>query len=254
VKALAALMSGNLFEEAFMTRRQVLVNAPVLLAVLLSGCGAHVAPISAARASVTAASGTLGSPNAAGTAQPFDGPAHASAVMAYGNNVVRTIDEKALFVSLIGINIDETGLPQPNGRWELLYIGSNVAAPAGEPVNPYVQYVRRISIVITPDGKARLRSSKQAGLPLGVCFMQSPMPLIDSADVFKVFYDHRAGVERTPIAQMTLAGMVSAHHFNRLIWRIGTPTTTNDAPTVLIDANTGSVLDEDHDAPAPKSL
>lgn len=211
--------------------------AAILLTALLAGCGHAATPAAVAVRAASVAADSV--------AKPFDGPTRANEVLAYANAAARALDEHAAFVSLTGTQIEGTGMPGASGKWALEYVGGDMPAPAGQPVNPYMPWTRRITIVVAADGHARVHQSAQFGLPLGVSFEDSPMPAIDSPDVFRLFYAHQADPTRAraTINQMTLTGIVGAHHFAQLVWRVGLQTTASQTPPMLMDANTGDVLD-----------
>jgi len=209
------------------------VLSACMAAALMAGCGAHPATPAVAKADVNAAV------RAAADAK-LDKPVVATTVLTYGHAVARTLDAKAAFISLVGSQVGPDGTPGTGGGWELQYVGSTVSPPAGVKPNPYNPYTRHITITVSPDGKTRVKQSAQAGLPLGVCYMDAPMPTLDSDRAVDLFFQLRGENARRPLYQVTLAGMPGPHHFDRLVWRLNTNADGTDS--TVLDATTGEVI------------
>lgn len=205
-------------------------------AALLTACGAHATAPTAKVADTSAAL------RAAESAK-LEKPLVASAVLAYGNAVARLVDPKAAFMSLTGSQIAPDGTPATGGKWELQYVGSTVNPPAGQKPNPYSPWIRRITITVSAAGTAKVKESSQSGLPLGVSFMDAPMPGLDSDRAVDLFFKLRGETgPRQPLYQVSLAGMPGPHHFDRLVWRL-VPDAGLDGGTVL-DATSGEVIQQ----------
>lgn len=227
-----------------MSRLHLLTVVP-LVASILAGCGTHPAATPAARAPRMV--------QAAGVeVRPFDGPAGARDVLAYAGAAARQLDPVAMFMSLTGTKIDQTGVTAIDGTWVAQYVGSNVAPPAGQQANPYMPWIRRITVTVKADGHASVRQSKQQGLPLGVGFFDDVSQALDSADVLRAFHQQRPTATQGPIATMTLAGMVGSHHFAMLVWRVDASAEADDTPELLLDATSGQLI-EPSDTTAPQA-
>jgi hypothetical protein len=205
-------------------------------AALLTACGAH--PTASAAKVATSSAALLTAQSA-----KLEKPLMASNVLAYGHAVARLVDPKAAFMSLTGSQISPEGTPAAGGKWELQYVGGTVAAPAGQKPNPYNPWFRRITITVSAGGTAKVKESAQAGLPLGVSFMDSPMPAVDSDRAVDLFFKLRGETTpRQPLYQVSLAGMPGPHHFDRLVWRM-VPDANLDGGTV-VDATSGEVIQQ----------
>ncbi|MDB5095782.1 MAG: hypothetical protein JWM80_203 [Cyanobacteria bacterium RYN_339] len=216
--------------------RTLHVLSLALSAALLSACGAHP---TAAVAKFDQAAAV----RAAGDAK-LEKPVVASTVLAYGHAVARTLDPKASFMSLTGTQIAADGTPTTGGHWEIQYVGSTVAAPAGAKPNPYSPWIRRITVTVSPEGKTKLKETAQSGLPLGVSYMDAPMPGLDSDRALDLFFKLRGDeAKRQPLHQVALAGMAGPHHFDRLVWRLTPIANSTDGATVL-DATSGEVIQQ----------
>jgi hypothetical protein len=205
-----------------------------LTAALLTACGAHPTAAVSKPAAITALAADA----------KLDKPVVASTVLNYGHAVARLIDPKAAFMSLTGTQIGQDGTPATGGRWELQYVGGNVTPPAGVKPNPYSPWVRRITITVNAAGTARVKQSSQSGLPLGVSYMDAPLPALDSDRAVDLFFKLRGDEgPRQPLHQVTLAGMPGPHHFDRLVWRLTPDADAPDGATIL-DATSGEVIQQ----------
>jgi hypothetical protein len=206
-----------------------------LTTALLSACGAH--PTAAVvQPNLTAAV------RVAGTAK-LPKPLVASSVLAYAHAVAHTLDAKAAFISLTGTQIGTDGTPGTGGRWELQYVGGTVAPPNGGKPNPYSPWVRRITVTVSSVGNAKVQETSQSGLPLGVSYMDAPMPGLDSDRAVDLYFKLRGEQARQPLHQVALAGMPGPHHFDRLVWRLTPVADSTDGATIL-DAVSGEVIQQ----------
>lgn len=207
---------------------------------LTSACGLHTAAV----AGTQSQSGFAVASNEMAEQQAFAGSPRSSQALSYANVVARTLDAHAAFIGLVGTQIGPDGTPGPGGSWVIQYLGGAIAASEGKTANPYMPNLRRITVTLTGDGKAHTRSTSQAGMPMGVSFVQSPAPAVDSDAVFRAFYANHAGAEQAPLARMSLSGTLSLLNFGVLIWRVESSDDDNTNLSFALNADTGALLDQ----------
>lgn len=195
------------------------------LTTLLAGCGTTptaLAPVRAAGIHQAKAA--------------IDGDVTAKSVLTYSHAAAHQLDPKAAFVGLTGTRIGADGTPVKNGEWVVQYVGGNVTPATGG--NPYAPVTRRILIKVDDKGEATVSVTEEPGMPLGVCYFDSPMPAIDSIDALKAAKRLQPGGLQTPVARMALTGQMTPKHLQRLVWKVGIATQAGDRP-IALDAQTG---------------
>ncbi len=195
-------------------------------ALLLSACGVSPAPTAKAVSAKRLAT--------------LDGPLTASRVLKYSHSVARQLDAKASFTGLLGVHIDLDGKPSGDGSWTVNYVGSEVEGPAKKG-NPYSnKLTRRIAVSVDAAGVPTVTETTEGGMPLGVAFLDSPVPEVDSCDVLKILRKERPASTHAPIERMSLMG--HPRDFSMLLWKITPATTQNGERPVTLNAHTGDIV------------
>lgn len=205
-------------------------------ALLLSACGVTSAPAASQR--VGAATAKSAVTQRLGN---LEGPLTANRVLKYTHAVARQLDAKASFTGLTGTNIEFDGRPTGEGTWTVQYIGSEVESPVKK-TNPYSnKLTRRITVVVTAEGVPTVTESTESGMPLGVAYLDSPLPEVDSSDVLRIMRKERPATANAPIERMSLTG--HPRDFSLLLWKITPATTTQSAERPLtINAHNGTIV------------
>lgn len=204
-------------------------------ALLLSACGVTSAPAPVQR--IGAASAKAVSTQRLAN---VEGPLTATRVLKYAHAVARQLDAKASFTGLTGTNIDLDGRPSGEGTWTVQYIGSEVEGPVKK-TNPYSnKLTRRISVVVNAEGVPTVTESTESGMPLGVAYLDSPLPEVDSCDVLKIMRKERPATTHAPIERMCLTG--HPRDFSLLLWKITPAATQSGERPLTINAHSGDII------------
>lgn len=204
-------------------------------AVCLTACGTAGSPLAATakRAGVAKAA------NATQALAPLEGALTANHVLAYAHAAAKQVDAKAAFTGLSGTWIGADGEPTEKGSWTVQYLGSDLAPPKGAK-NPYGnKLTRRIAVSVDGHGQPTVTVTEVAGLPLGLAYLDSPLPELDSSDVLRLVRKERPAASHYPIERMSLT--VHPRDFQVMLWKVGTATQSSDRP-LTINANTGAIV------------
>jgi hypothetical protein len=204
-------------------------------ALLLSACGVTSAPSAtqrvgapSARAVTTMRLGTL------------EGPLTATRVLKFAHAAARQLDAKASFTGLTGTHIDLDGRPVGDGTWTVQYVGSEVETPAKK-TNPYSnRLTRRIAVTVTAEGVPTVNETTEPGMPLGIAYLDSPVPEVDSCDVLKIMRKERPANTVAPIERMSLSG--HPRDFSLLLWKITPAATQSGERPLTINAHNGEIV------------
>jgi CheY-like chemotaxis protein len=221
-------------------------TSALALALSLSACGqSHpaltpVRPIGGGGVRAQALPALKADQPGAPGAPAIAGPVKALAALQYAHAAAREADAKAAFVSLVGSKVGPSGALEPGGEWRVEYFGSVV--PGREPQNPYANKTyRKLVVTVSAAGEAALAISEQQGMPLGVCYMDAPLPQLDSSEILKAARRARPGDFGAPIEKMALSGQMTPQHLSRLVWKIASLAQGAERPLAL-DANTGEPI------------
>ncbi|MFN3428719.1 MAG: hypothetical protein ACK46X_02070 [Candidatus Sericytochromatia bacterium] len=211
-------------------------------AVCLTACGNAGSPLAATaqRAGVALPKASLAqAANATQTLAPLEGALTANRVLAFAHAAAKQVDAKAAFTGLSGNWIGTDGEPTDKGTWTVQYLGSDLAPPKGVK-NPYGnKLTRRIAISVDGKGIPTVTVTEVAGLPLGLAYLESPLPELDSSDVLRLVRKERPAAAQHPIERMSLT--VHPRDFQVMLWKVGTTTQSSDRP-LTINANTGAIV------------
>lgn len=208
--------------------------------LLVAACGAPPSPAAAPRAaSAATVSQVLKRVDAT---SPLERPVTANAVLTYGHAVARMLDTKAAFIHLTGSRIGASGAPLRDGEWTLTYVGTETPVAT----NPYVRTARRIAITVPNTGRPKVEVFENEGMPLGVCFLDRPIPDVDSPQVLDLARQGQAGHPAHPAEptgyRLTLAGLMGGQNLQRLVWKISKTATQGPDHPLMFDANSGEVI------------
>ena len=107
--------------------------------------------------------------------------------------------------------------------------------------NPYANKVtRRITVSIDAEGVPTVTEATEAGMPLGVAFLDAPVPEVDSCDVLKILRKERPASTHAPIERMSLQG--HPRDFSMLLWKITPAATQSGERPVTLNAHTGDIV------------
>lgn len=199
-------------------------------ALLLTACGVSPSPTAPAqRAAAVVKTKNL---------PALDGSLTANRVLAYTHAAAHQLDAKAAFTGLVGTMIGPDGKPMGKGTWTAQYLGSEVGQKG--PKNPYANKVmRRITLTVDATGATTSVVTEEVGMPLGVSFLDAPVPELDSSDVLKILRKERPAGAGVPVEKMILCG--HPRDYQLMLWKIGTVTQSGERP-VTINANTGAIV------------
>jgi hypothetical protein len=211
-------------------------------AFCLTACGTAGSPLAATaqRTGVTLPKASLAQvANATQTLAPLEGALTANHVLAYAHAAAKQIDAKAAFTGLSGTWIGADGEPTEKGSWTVQYLGSDLAPPKGAK-NPYGnKLTRRMAVSVDGKGQATVIVTEVAGLPLGLAYLDSPLPELDSSDVLRLVRKERPAASQYPIERMSLT--VHPRDYQVMLWKVGIATQSSDRP-LTINANTGAIV------------
>jgi hypothetical protein len=205
--------------------------------LLLSACGVtHAPPTAAPRAAVQSAHSMT-----AKRLATLDGPLTANRVLTYAHAVAHQLDAKACFTGLVGTHIAMDGQPTGEGTWTVQYVGSEVDEARKGKNNPYNnKFTRRIAVVVNAEGQPTVTETTEQGMPLGVAYLDSPLPEVDSCDVLKILRKERPATTHAPVERMSLMG--HPRDFSVLLWKINPATTQSGERPMTINAHSGDIV------------
>jgi hypothetical protein len=199
-------------------------------ALLLTACGASPSPTAPAMRAAAAAK--------VRNLPALDGALTANRVLTFTHAAARQLDAKAAFTGLVGTMIGAEGKPTGKGTWTAQYMGSEVAQKG--PKNPYANKVlRRITITVNAEGETTSVVTEETGMPLGLSFLDAPLPELDSSDVLKIVRRERPAGSHFPVEKMALCG--HPRDYQLMLWKIGTVTQSGERP-ITVNANTGAIV------------